>query len=294
MIIDDLTDYIERQLAEWPEARERYHALGKTERRRFKIGDFEGAFQFNPARIVSTAAKTDADSVAARPCFLCRQNRPEQQKGIPIGDNWELTVNPFPIFPVHFTIISRQHVPQDAPPLDMAVMADKLPGLVIFFNGASGGASAPDHLHLQAVLKSELPLIRIAEENHPVDKPGIMRSDMWGTDLPFLFLSAVITTDAEGADDYMQMLAFTGGDSDGKPDKGLRNVFCWKDESGTLRMIVIPRRQHRPSCFGREKGQLLVAPGAVDMAGILILPRREDFEAITEEKLREIYSEVTV
>lgn len=294
MPMEMIMQMIEQQLALWPEARERFLALGKTERRRFKLGDFEGAFQFNPARIVSTGAKTDAASIAARPCFLCRDNRPQQQLAVPLGANWELAINPFPIFPVHFTIISTKHIPQSAPPLEMAAFAENLPELCIFFNGASGGASAPDHLHLQAVLKSELPLLKIAEANHPASKPGIMRSDMWGLDLPFLFLSAVITDDDEGGQDYLQMLAFTGADAEGNPDKGLRNVFCWKGPDGLLRLIVVPRRCHHPACYGTGPGQLMVAPGAIDMSGIVILPRKEDFDSITDEKLIQIYSDVTI
>lgn len=285
-------DFIEQQLAVWPQARERYHALGHTRRRRFRIGDFEGAFQFNPARIVSTAAKTDAASVAARPCFLCKANRPAEQLVVPLSQNWELAVNPFPIFPVHFTLISTTHQPQAAPPIEMAAFAEQFPDLVFFFNGASGGASAPDHLHLQAVLKSELPIIGLAEANHPSSLPGIMRSDMWGLDLPFIFLSAVISDDEEGGRDYLKMLALTGGDAEGKPDRGLRNVFCWKGPDGLIRMIVVPRRKHRPSCFGSGPGQLLVAPGAIDMAGVVILPREEDFNSISDIQLKNIYQEV--
>lgn len=288
-----LNTFIEEQLSEWPEARERYLALGQTQRRRFHLGDLEGAFQFNPARIVSTAAKTDAASVASRPCFLCKANRPKEQRVIPLNKDWEMTINPFPIFPVHFTIISTSHRPQDVPPLEMAGIAENFPDLAIFFNGASGGASAPDHLHMQAVLKSELPLLRIAEENHPDNLPGIMRSDMWGLDLPFVFLSAVITDDDEGGRDYLKMLALTGAGADGKPDKGLRNVFCWKGESGLLRLIVVPRKCHRPSNYGESEGQFIVAPGAIDMAGVVILPRKEDFERITSEDLKKIYADVS-
>lgn len=288
-----INDFIESQLAIWPEARERYLALGKAERRRFKIGDFEGAFQWNPARVVSTAAKTDAASVAARPCFLCPEQRPECQQAVRLTPEWELCLNPYPIFPVHFTIISTSHRPQDVPPLEMGAFAEEFPELAIFFNGAKGGASAPDHLHLQAVLQSELPIIRLTEEHHPASLPGIMRSDMWGLDLPFVYLSAVITDDEEGSRDYLKMLALTGGDADGKPDKGLRNVFCWRGADGLLRMIVVPRRCHRPKCYGSGEGEMLIAPGAIDMAGVVILPREEDFRKITEEEMKEIYQEVT-
>lgn len=289
-----INEFIESQLAEWPEARERYLALGKTERRPFKIGCLKGAFQFNPARIRSTGASIDSKTISERPCFLCKENRPKEQRALSLNSDWEMLVNPFPIFPVHFTIASTTHKPQDVPPLEMAGMADHFPELVFFFNGSKAGASAPDHLHLQAVLKSELPLLRITEENHPADKPGIMRSDMWGLDLPFIFLSAVITDDDEGGQDYLKMLALTGGDPEGKPDKGLRNVFCWKGDDGLLRMIVVPRSRHRPEIYGEGEGKLLVSPGAIDMAGVVILPRREDFEKIDEDILGSIYRETGV
>lgn len=287
-----INDFIEQQLTVWPEAQQRYHELGKTRRRKFKLGDFEGAFQWNPAREKSTGAKTDSASIAARPCFLCSENRPEAQMVLPLGSYWHMLVNPFPIFPVHLTIASTKHVPQDKPPIDMAAIAERFPELVVFFNGAKAGASAPDHLHMQAVLQSELPIINLTEKNHPVNMPGIMRSDMWGLDLPFVFLSAVITDDEEGGRDYLKMLALTGGDAQGNPDKGLRNVFCWKDRSGLLRLIVIPRQAHRPSVYGRDEGQLMVSPGAVDMAGVIILPREQDFNSITENQLKQIYQEV--
>lgn len=289
-----INDFIEHQLAVWPEARERYLNLGKTERRKFRIGDFEGAFQCNPARIVSTAAKTDPESVAARPCCLCKANRPKEQIAIPLTPAWEMLINPFPVFPVHFTIVSTAHRPQEIPPMEMGAIADKFPELVVFFNGSTAGASVPDHMHMQAVLKSELPLLQIAETNHPADKPGIMRSDMWGLDLPFIFLSAVISDDEDGGKDYLRMLALTGADAEGNPHKGLRNVFCWKGEDGLLRMIVVPRTKHRPSCYGESEGEFLTAPGAIDMAGVLILPRKQDFDTMTPADLKAIYGDVAI
>lgn len=288
----DINEFIEYQLDVWPEAKGRYLDLGKTERRKFKVGAFEGAFQFNPARIRSTGARIDKESIGRRQCFLCAANRPEQQIAVPLYKGWELLLNPFPIFPVHFTIASTEHVPQDGPPIEMAAMVDSLPELALFFNGARAGASAPDHLHLQAVLKSELPMIALTEKYHTEDKKGVIRSDMYGVDLPFIYLSALITPDREGMEDYMQLLAMTGADpATGKPDKGLRNLICWKDDRGHLRMILIPRNAHRPSCYGDAEHNLMVSPGTIDMAGIVVMPRMEDFDRIAGDDIRKIYSE---
>lgn len=298
-----MNDFIEAQLAVWPEARERYLNLGATERRRFKLGDLEGALQFNPARIVSTGAKTDRKSIESRPCFLCEKNRPKEQVTVPLLDNWHLLLNPFPIFPVHFTIASTDHRPQTAPPLEMAEMADKFPELAIFFNGAKAGASAPDHLHLQAVLKSELPLIALTEKAHPTSNRGIRHSSEFGLNLPFSYYSAVITPDYQGMADLRKMLSLTGsapsahGSEEGEEaiaelDPGLRNVIVWKDHAGWLRVITIPRRAHRPSNYGAGPGQHLVSPGTIDIAGVVIVPRREDFDSLTESDLSRIYAEV--
>lgn len=289
-----INDFIETQLAIWPEAKARYLELGKTERRPFCIGDFRGCFQHNPARIVSTGASVSKTDIDRRPCFLCRENRPENQIGIPVEGGFELLLNPFPIFPVHFTIAACSHVDQEAPPLEMASIADAYPELAVFFNGSRAGASAPDHLHMQAVLKTELPIIRLAEDCHRSSMPGIMDSVEFGLDLPFRFLSAVISANKDGASVLRRILSATGLNSAGEPDGGLRNVIFWKDDAGMLRAIVVPRRAHRPSCYGSEPGRMLVSPGTIDMAGIVILPRRVDFDSITDDKLREIYSETAL
>ncbi|MDE5552502.1 MAG: DUF4922 domain-containing protein, partial [Muribaculaceae bacterium] len=158
-----LDEMLREQLKVWPLAAANYSALASSERRRFKIGSLEGAFQCNPARIVSTGASVDKSAIAERPCFLCEANRPDEQYALSFsvagGGEWDILVNPYPILPWHFTVASKSHIPQKGIPLDMIVLAERLPGAVMFYNGARAGASAPDHLHFQMVLKSELPLI---------------------------------------------------------------------------------------------------------------------------------------
>ena len=130
---------IERQLDKWDEARENFFRLRHAERRSLALGALQGAIQYNPARIRSTGASIDSKSIAARPCFLCRSNRPEAQDSFEWMEGWEFLVNPFPILPVHFTIVSKNHVPQDHIPAEMASMAEYAPDLVFFFNGARAG-----------------------------------------------------------------------------------------------------------------------------------------------------------
>ena len=200
MIIDNesFNDLIEQQLAIWPLAKLNYDALAKTERRKVALGNFEMAVQCNPSRIVSTGAKTDKESIAGRPCFLCRANRPKEQITTEILPGWELLVNPYPILPVHFTIASTTHKPQESVPFDIVELAESLPGMAVFFNGARAGASAPDHLHLQAVLKDELPLLRLVEQLHPAIEPGIKTSSDFDVRLPYFIVSGVVAPDDSG------------------------------------------------------------------------------------------------
>lgn len=291
--LETVNTLVEHQLELWPDAARRYRDLGKTQRKPLDMGALPMALQLNPARIVSTAADTSAQGIAARPCFLCAANRPAEQLCAEWMPGWDLCVNPFPILPIHFTVISREHRPQDAPPFEMAAMAEAAPDLAVFFNGARGGASAPDHLHLQCVLKSELPLLALAEENHPSSRHGFMSSEDFGLDLPFHFISAVITPDMEGAHTLMRIPGAFGIDAQGNHDPGLVNVFFWMGSDGYLRAVIVPRRSHRPHhYFAEGSDKIMVAPGAIDMTGLMITPRAEDFNRLDAPTVRQIYAEV--
>lgn len=291
---EDINNIIEAQLDTWETAKRNFFALGDARRRPLSLGALDAAVQNNPARIRSTGAAVDAASIAARPCFLCRGNRPPEQFTIEWMPGWELLVNPYPILPVHFTVASASHTPQSATPLDMAVMAEAAPDLVFFFNGARAGASAPDHLHVQAVLASELPLMRLAEKTHPSSRPGILLSDKLGLDLPFHFVSAVITPDATGMRALTRMAGAFGVDADtGGADRGLVNTYFWIGPDSLLRAVAVPRRRHRPACYDAAPDKrLIISPGAIDMAGLLVAPRAEDFERVDAASARAIYSDV--
>lgn len=283
-----MIDFIDSQLAEWPLARENYQALGRTERRSIQLGDLAVGIQHNPARIVSTAAKTDEKTLSERPCFLCKCNRPPQQAGFKIAKGWELLLNPYPIFPTHFTIVSTSHCPQEGFPLDMIEMAEKLPGHTVFFNGKKAGASCPDHLHCQAVKTLELPLMQLIERRHTPDYGGFATDADLGLDVPFGFRSIIITPDLDGMERLAKIQEFIGKDyiEDGKI-----NIFVWIDSQGLLRICAVPRFAHRPSCYGHEEGQHLISPGCIDMAGVLIAPLAKDYESLTEDEVRSIFRE---
>lgn len=288
-----LTDFLHAQLSVWQEANERYAKVVASERKRLDIDGFPVMLQHNPARIVSTAAKTDARSISQRKCFLCRENRPKIQDVIEIADGWDLLVNPFPIFPFHFTIASRVHTPQDHIPAEMAAFAERLPGMAVFYNGAKAGASAPDHLHCQAVPREELPLIAFTEANHKSDMSAISWSTEFEGKAPFCYLSGIVRNDANGLRVLNAMLHVTGAPSETAPaDPGLVNAIFWIDADGTLRIIVIPRRAHRPSAYFKEgSGKITVSPGAIDMAGVIITPVEADFHKLNANDIAGIYAE---
>lgn len=278
-MIPILQEVRDQQLAVWPLAHENYERLGLTQRREFSIGALHGAFQWNPGRIGSTGAKIDKTSISKRPCFLCQSNRPKEQLSEEIMSGWEFLINPFPIFPLHFTIVSTHHVAQSAIPLDMASIAEKMRGMTIFFNGARAGASAPDHLHCQAVKTSELPLMNYLE------KGGDLK------ELPFLVEYAVITPDINGMFEMDRLSKIKGVDAKtGKEDSTLVNAYFWIGNDGLLRIAVVPRSAHRPSCYP----DLMVSPGAIDIAGIVIMPIKEDFERITPDDIKRIFEETTL
>lgn len=288
-----MLEFIEAQLAQWDLARGNYQALGKTERRSLRIGDLTVGVQHNPARIVSTGAKIDAATLSKRPCFLCAENRPKEQVSVEIMEGWELLLNPYPIFPTHFTIASKTHRPQEGYPLDMVEMAEKLKGMTVFFNGSRAGASCPDHMHCQAVMTHELPLMHLLERSHlrsHAESKGlsVARPTDLGLDLPFDVVCVIVTPDMEG----MRTLASIE-ETIGKKyiEKGLVNIFVWIDDEGLLRIAGVPRKAHRPSCYGTGAGRHLVSPGCIDMAGVIIAPRAEDYESLTADDIRSIYSE---
>ena len=293
---ENIKDFIESQLCIWSEAKRNYDALAVVKRRNVGICDMNVGIQWNPARIVSTGADVRAENIEKRKCFLCRANRPEKQLVYPILDGWEMLVNPFPIFPVHLTIVSAKHKPQTRVPEAIVDIALQLPDMAVFFNGANAGASAPDHMHLQAVLKDEIPLIKIAETYHRSDEKGVKYSSSFGPKLPYFFISGVVSPDQSGISTLAAGLNTGGLSKEGSlSDPTLVNTFFWTDSFGLLRFISIPRKAHRPSCFYADGDRnRMVSPGCIDMGGIIIVPREEDFYSLTGEEISNIYSEVAV
>ena len=303
--------FIENQLAKWQTARTNHEALNQIETRRFELAGNTITVQFNPARAVSTCAKVDKSSIEARKCFLCPENKPNEQDEIIISldEPFSLRINPYPILPGHLTISSLKHQDQ--------VLADKtirqLPGkliswleeyfasdYVLFYNGAKCGASAPDHFHFQAVKQSDVPVIQQWERlMETAVREKEIKTENGNTYSSFQITSYICPIQVficnhsadilpEMINQYLESLPLHEGESEPR-----YNLFAWQDKQRGFTMAYFPREKHRPACYTATGGeQLLVSPGALDMAGLLVTPRKEDFDRITESDITKIYKEV--
>ena len=283
---------MESQLSQWPTARDNYAALKTVRLRQFEVEGLTFRVQYNPARIRSTAARVDKQSIGQRPCFLCAANRPAEQAAVSFLRRYDILVNPYPIFPRHLTIADRSHSPQRLAPrmADMLALARELPEFTVFYNGPACGASAPDHAHFQAGSRGVMPIEREWQPRR--GKPiRIGSSRLYLIDDSPRHSLVVVGTRAEELSDIVARLLDLLHKDEGEAEPKV-NVLALYEE-GLYIVIVLPRRRHRPSCYfaeGRE--HLLVSPASVDLGGLIIVPTEEDFLKIDARRIREIVSEV--
>ena len=295
---DALTRFFRRQTETWAAARENYRALADVETKELAAGDMALTVQHNPARMVSTAAKTDRQALAARPCFLCRENRPGEQQAKDLWGKYELLVNPFPILPMHFTIAMKKHVAQDIRGMygDMLRFIEKYPAMTVFYNGPQCGASAPDHGHLQAGTSGVVPLQRHWQRLSRNLTPVVEREGGDGILTAGGMPSAALiirSRTREGGEKLWQ-LAYNAMERQGIGGEPMMNIVAWK-AADELLSVVFLRKKHRPDCYYYSgERQVMVSPGALDMAGLIITPRKEDFENMTAEKASDILQEVSL
>lgn len=289
----DVESLIDRQLDRWPDAAANYAALAGVKVKEFDVDGMCFKVQFNPARAVSSGAKVDAASIKARPCFLCAGNRPAVQSGIEWGDGYTILINPFPIFPRHLTIPRDSHVPQacEGAVADMLRLAVDLVGYTVFYNGPRCGASAPDHFHFQAGNSDFLPLQRNIEaaEMKLLRQDGSARLSLIDS-LPLRMFVIDSATPDDGASMFSTLLkALPVADGDYEP---MINMLAYATDYGT-RLVVVPRRRHRPSFYGTEgDGCMMLSPASVDMGGVFITPRLEDFERMDADIIRRVIDEL--
>ena len=293
-----LMRFFNRQLQIWEDVRQRYRDLERVETRELMGDTLTMMAQWNPARIMSTGAKIDAKSIAERPCFLCAKNRPKEQMHRTVDELYELLVNPFPILPVHFTIPTLRHRSQRILPMygELLQLAQRNSDLTLLYNGPHCGASAPDHAHLQAVSSGILPLQRSWQRLSRNLTEVIKHDEDNGIWLLADYPAAAFVIkshDTELGEQLFKQLYKCLPPSDDNTEP-MMNVIAWNTGSGLV-SVVLPRRKHRPACYTAEgDAQYIISPGAVDMGGLIITPREQDFRRLTPELILDIYRELTI
>ena len=293
-IMEDSTisRFFNRQLEKWDDARHRFRDLKHVETK--KLSE-EVRLQFNLARIVSTGAKIDKKTLGERPCFLCDKNRPKEQMSQQIDERFHLLVNPFPILPVHFTIPARKHQPQAIYKNygEMHRFLSLHSELMVFYNGPKCGASAPDHLHFQAGTSGILPLQANWQRlsRNLTDVISLNDEEKIAVVRDFIVPAFVIISKSEESDETLFHRLYKSMPMRGDETEPMMNIIAWRKEDEYI-SVVIPREKHRPEAYFAEgDAQVMVSPGALDMSGLIITPREEDFHKLTEESATTILQE---
>ena len=307
----NLDKFIKDQLSLWPEACANFRSLRKVETRKMMVGGLEVVLQHNPARIISSAAKVDPESLKRRKCFLCSGNRPAEQTSLDFdgrkGRKYDILVNPYPIFRNHLVIAMKEHLPQSIwrRYVDMLDIARAFQDHIVFYNGPQCGASAPDHHHFQAAARGQMPLEtdvdRLLDMEPSPERPvrnltflaSCLDADLfhYGKYLPGIFIIRGRTSKS-AAKLFYRLLDCT--DRDGTRPEPLCNVFAWYRDK-EFRSIVVFRSSHRSHhYFSDGPDHLTMSPGCADMAGCLVVPVAGEFRKIDSGLLSSLLSEVAL
>lgn len=312
-----LAAFIRHQCATWPELKEAREYLEQSLTKYFFLTDLDVYLQHNPHRIKSSSTRVDREFIEKRPCFLCPDRLYENQKALVYQKEWLILNNPYPIFPDHLVVSHNGHLPQDIHTC-LRAMIDFVKDLdfsfTAFYNGPACGASAPDHLHFQACPEGGIPITgQLAGMLSKQDSQSLFTvlekcdTGICATgerdsrafficitdDRNFLCkrLTAVVNflkEETRNAEEPKINLIISRLDT----PSTLPSLHGGKEKTGFMG-IIFPRRAHRPACYFKKDGDMmLVSPGAVDIGGLIILPRREDYERMNRELLLGIFSEV--
>ena len=290
-----ISRFFNRQMEKWADARHRFRDLKHVETH--QLSD-QLKVQWNPARIVSTGAKIDKKTLGDRPCFLCDKNRPKEQISKQIDERFLLLVNPFPILPIHFTIPARKHQPQSIYKNygEMHRFLSLHSELMVFYNGPKCGASAPDHLHFQAGTSGILPLQANWQRlsRNLTDVISLNDDEKIALIHDFVVPAFVIISKSEDSDEALFQRLYKSMPVRGDETEPMMNIIAWRKGDEYI-SVVIPREKHRPEAYFAEgDAQMMVSPGALDMSGLIITPREEDFRKLTEESATAILQECGV
>jgi hypothetical protein len=294
-----------RQIMDWPVLTRALSALREARTKDFKVHGSRVIAQCNPARLSSASSRVDEKSLANRPCKLCPDQLPDDQRSIFYGDHWSVLCNIAPLFEPHFTVIAREHQPQRLEPaLDVLLqMASDIQGAyTVFYNGPRCGASLPDHLHIQAARSGVTPFERRLAVQLCGHRNG--NGNQWvewlrtghvrlGVTRSKNCRPAVILAGRDQqalSDSLREVIGQIGCVHPADPEPMVNLFVTYIDECWLA--WLFPRQAHRPDFYGRDNGRFLISPGAVDMAGLLIVPRPDDFQRLTPEIVQSLYDQV--
>jgi ATP adenylyltransferase/5',5'''-P-1,P-4-tetraphosphate phosphorylase II len=285
-----------QQTSSWQLAATNYKGLEKTLVRELNIGGAHIIIQFNPERILSSVAEIDEKSISKRKCFLCPQNLPAEQQGIPIYGDFLILVNPYPVFQKHLTIAKMQHTKQSIAQ-NIGTMLDlsaTLTDYIVFYNGPRCGASAPDHLHFQAGNKGFLPV----EKDFAEMKNRLQIAKYKSVEISFAadYLRRMISLQSNSKNDLLEAFAKiydTLSTLQPHEQEPMLNILCYADNDSWI-MHIFPRTKHRPTqCSATDANKFQISPASVEFGGVFITPRDKDFQKLTTEDIIDIFDQIT-
>lgn len=284
-------EFLAEQDAAWPLLHEHRAMLARGPVRLFEFDGFTIRVQLNLGRLSFAKVRS-----ANGECFLCDHHRPIEQKHLDCPGGFRLMCNPYPILPEHFTIVHEKHSPQrirDCVEAMVDLASVMGPAYTVFYNGPQCGASAPNHLHLQAGPADFFPATaecpRLARELTRRDGYSIGASDEYLRN--FVLIESPQRVGMLHAFDRLYEAQRKLQPQALEP---MMNVLCNYD-AGRWRMIVFPRAKHRPAAYSAPEDQrLLLSPGAVDVAGVMILPDESHFQRISADQIRIAFQDVTL
>jgi hypothetical protein len=294
--------YLSWSAERWPRLAEAIAGLGAVRTREIRVADRTLRIQWNPGRATSSTAKVDTASVAARPCFLCPQNLPPEEVGLAFGPEWAVLPNPAPILPLHLVVAYLDHDPQQvllslSAMLGMAEAAEGV-GTVVY-NGPRCGASAPDHIHFQVVESRLLPEEHYVREQLDQDllpgklvhqRPGLR---VWEAERAGRVILGLVGRRDPVERALMQAIEALGAQST-DPGEPMLNLLVTAREDELI-ALLFPRGAHRPAVyFADDPDKRIVSPGVIDMAGLIVTVREQDFEKLDGESVAQILDEVTL
>lgn len=298
---DAALQLFETQKQKWKLLADGVKTLETIKTKSFMFDGYKIKAQFNVGRIISTSAKVDPKSISERKCFLCTENLPEDQRGILYKNSYIILCNPFPIFPTHFTLTFKEHQPQRIVDtfsdfLDLSKDLSKYYSVI--YNGPRCGASAPDHLHFQAGNKFFMP---IDDEFHQIKNEygkEIVDNDtmsIFAIDDGIRKFVSIESNEKDLVNDVFNIFYKTYSDIMNEQQEPMLNLISFYEEEYGWRIIIFLRAKHRPAVFfAEDETKMLVSPAAIDLGGVVIFPREEDFNRIDKQMIKEIFQEVFI